>query len=255
MTIRRLRAAAAAAVLTLTLGLTACSSDDDATKTASTASADAATECTFPLADAKTGDTINEREFAICQAEAIAKLEGYRLTRVVVGNNPQELITTIRVQVDPLVVEMDVPQASGVNAKAVVIEGKVYVKLGTSTEYVEVAEDTTDSELILFATLPSQWEKTVNPKIAGEETEPGQTYAVVGTDKVDGADVTVLERMTFKGTEIAKKTVYVDSRFLTLTSVFTVTRSSEPDKVLLQISEQMSEIGQPQDIADPRSAN
>ena len=270
MAIRRIRAAAAATVLALSLGLTACSSDDDATtgpsgastssptdgtKAASMAATDVPTECTDPLANAKPGDVIDGREFAFCQAEALAKLEGYLLTRVTVDYDSQEFTTTNRVQVDPLVVEIDAPQISGGAARVVVIEGKAYVKLPTDREYAEVPEDTTDKELAYFAKLPSIWEKTFDPKLAAEETEPGLTYTVVRTDKVDDVDVTVLESRTIDGTAASKKIVYVDSRFLTLTSVFTVTRSSEPDKVVLEISSFMSEINAPQQITDPRSAN
>ena len=273
MAIRKLRAAAAAAVLTLSLGLTACSSDDDATsasskttttssapstdgtKAASTASADAATECTYSLADAKTGDTVSGREFAFCQAEALTKLEGYVLTRVQTDDKAEEFTSVTRVQVDPLEVEITSEEDSGGTSSVVIVDGKAYIKLATDKEYAEVPADTTDQKLTYFANLPSTWEKNLNPKLAAEETDPDLILTVLGTDKVDDVDVTVFEFELDHGTAITRRTFYVDSRFLTLKSELTFADSDEPDKLLLKTSSIMSEIDQPQDIADPRTTN
>lgn len=268
MAIRRIRAAAAATVLALSLGLTACSSDDDATTGPSgtstssptdvrtnpnEVSAGIPTECTDPLADAKKGDVINGRELMFCQSEALGKIDGYVLTRVQ-GEGAEAFVTnTSRVNIDPLAVEIVAPGTAGADATVVLIGGRTYVKMPMDDNFVEVTENTTDESLVQFAQLPSTFVTLLNPKLRAAGTSPTLMFTVVGTDKVDGVDVTVVEAILTEGSTFATQTDYIDSRYLPIKSVLKVAATKEPDKILVNATTSMTEIDKSQHIVDPQT--
>lgn len=145
----------------------------------------AITSCSDPLA----GDppSVNARELAFCQTEAVGKLAGYVQEDTING----DVVSTSRVNLKPLAVEIKSNDGSDGNGSWVIlVAGKAYVNL--LGKWYEARADSEDETLQYQSSFPSRFEALLNPQMRAMATDPSLEYTVVGRDTINGDSVRVL---------------------------------------------------------------
>lgn len=172
----------------------------------------AVTSCSDPLAGDPT--TVNARELAFCQTEAVGNLAGYVQEDTING----KIVSTSRVNLDPLAVEIKSNAGSnGDGSWVILVAGKAYVNL--LGKWYEARADSDDETLQYQSSFPSRFEALLNPEMRAMATDPELEYAVEGRETVNGHDVRVLSLTVNEGTEQeATSTVYIRDDYVVVRS-------------------------------------
>lgn len=222
----------------LTAILTACGSDVATGPSATDAAVD---HCTDPLKNSPT--TVNARELAFCQAEALGKLAGYVQEDTVDG----QLATRSRANLDPLAVEIESFGGDGDAAgRVILVSGNTFVQRDGS--WVQATSDSTDETLAFQSTLPGRYEALLNPNVRAAGTDPTLEYKVAGSDVVDGTPVTVLTLTVSDDADTLVSTLFIRDDYVVIRSESEYTVNGKESTRTATLTA----VDEPQDIINPR---
>lgn len=231
----------------ITLG--ACSSDEgaaDATTLAGTESAPEETgeapadgdyECTDPLAGET--ETVDAYELIVCTTLTMAETEGYVTTSTV--DETQE--TTLRVDTDPMTVEVTYPDESVIIANAT----DAWVK-ESGGEWVH-GDVTSGDYLIAQATqVYETYRNSHDPAFTTAGIPEDTTYTVEGTEEIDGVEYRVLSAQFDDGQSTSDLQMWVGPDYEQHRVLATIT---SPESDPMSVDSVYSEWDTPQDITLP----
>lgn len=223
----------------LTAILTACGGDVAADPT--TEPSTAVDHCTDPLKNATA--TVNARELAFCQAEALGKLAGYVQEDTVNG----KLATRSRANMDPLAVEIESFDRGGKESgRVILVGGNTFVLRDDA--WVQATSDSSDETLAFQSTLPVRYEALLNPKARAAGTDPALEYKVVGSDVVDGTPVTVLTLTVNDDADKLVSKLFIRDDYVVIRSESEYTVNGKESTRTATLTA----VDEPQDIINPR---
>lgn len=197
--------------------------------------------CTDPLKG--NPSTVNARELAFCQAEALGKLAGYVQEDTVDG----VLSSRSRANMRPLGVEIESFDSSGKpTGRAILVRGNTFIQ--REGKWIQASPDSKDEAVVAQASLPMRYEALLNPKICAAGTDSKLNYTVLGSDVVDGTPVKVLSLTVDNEPDSLVSKLYIRDDYVVIRSESTYTING---RQRLRTS-QLTTIDQPQDIINPR---
>ncbi|AZR07108.1 hypothetical protein EBQ10_07240 [Trueperella pyogenes] len=235
----RSRIVASTSAIALVL-LAACGGD--AAPASPESSEEAAVDhCSDPL---KTNSaSINARELAFCQAEALGRLAGYVQEETVDGH----LVKRSRANIRPLALEIESFSTKGAPAgRVILVKGNTFVQREDS--WVQATADSSDETLAYQATLPARYEALLNPHMRAARTDPTFEYTVTGTTVINNTPVKVLTLTVADDSDSFVSTLFIREDYVVLRSesVYTVAGKKSTRAAVL------TAVNEPQDIINPR---
>lgn len=239
-----MRTAIAISAACLTLSLAGCgdSAPEEPDGPASGTTIAVPESCVDPLAG--NPETVNARELAFCEAEAIADIEGYVQMDYFDGRH----VSTSRVNINPLAVEIRSDPDSENGNWVILVAGKAYVH--QEGNWVEARRDSDDEHLAYQSTLPDRFEALLNPNIRAAGTDATLEYTVVGNETVNGYETTVLSLLADDGStsgQVVENRVYVRDDYVVVRSQ-TTSEAAGTKHVRLS---SVKDIDEPQEIVNP----
>lgn len=189
--------------------------------------------------DSDKPQTVDAKTLVYCTTEAIGKLDGYRETQLLNGDE----ISSSRVNVNPLRVHITLadPQAGDIE-EVIMVESLTFAKL--DGKWIEATEDNPNSTVKALLNLPQSFQTQFNPKLRAAGTSESVIYTVEGTDTVLNQPVLVLRA------KIASETGEFTSKYF-VTKDYLVLRSQIIRADGSTTTSEMTAAGEREDIANP----
>lgn len=198
------------------------------------------TECSDPLGSGAT--QVNAQELAFCQGAGVVNLAGYVQSDYIDG----ELVSTSRVNIDPLAVEIKGASGGDMDGTWVIlVANKTYVNV--EGEWIQARADSDDENLQVQSSLPERFAALLNPEMRAMAVDPTFVYDVVGTEVIDGEETTVLSLTYELDGANANNRVYVRDDYVTVLTTTVIDRDGEQTVR----ESRVSDINQPQEIMNP----
>lgn len=183
--------------------------------------------------------TVDAKTLTYCTTEAIGKLDGYRETQLLNG----EEISSSRVNVDPLRVHITRahPEPGDIE-EVIMVESFTFAKI--NGEWIEATEDNPNPAVTALLNLPQSFQTQFNPKLRAAGTSESVVYTVEGTDTVLDQRVLVLSAA------IASEAGEFTSKYF-ITNDYLVLRSQIIRADGSISSSEMTAVGEREDITNP----
>lgn len=228
------------------LTLSACSSDEEAdqeTTPAPIATTDSEAvepvdyECTDPLAGSP--ETVDVYDLLVCTTRSLANTEGYITTSTV----DETETTTLRVNTEPLTVEVTYPDSSVIVANAT----DAWVDAGDG-EWVRADITSSDYLIAQASQVYETYRNSHDPMYTTAGIPEGMTYDVEGTEVIDGVEYHVLTSQFVDGESTSDLRMWVGPDYEQYRVLMTM---NSPDADTLHVDSIYSEWDTPQEIVLP----